>query len=123
VLFVTAFYSFRMYFLVSMAKSALARGLMTLIMIIMVTTMTKRLLDDHHHGLAPGQKPHETPWVVWLPLVLLAIPSVAIGFIAIGPMVFGIISKVSSLLIIMRTRPWSIWQSTSMVQLRWGSIR
>jgi NADH-quinone oxidoreductase subunit L len=44
---------------------------------------------DHHHGLAPGQKPHETPWVVWLPLVLLAIPSVAIGFIAIGPMVFG----------------------------------
>jgi NADH-quinone oxidoreductase subunit L len=45
--------------------------------------------DEHHHGLAPGQKPHETPWVVWLPLVLLAIPSVAIGFIAIGPMLYG----------------------------------
>ncbi len=45
--------------------------------------------DEHHHGLAPGQKPHETPWVVWLPLVLLAIPSVVIGFIAIGPMLYG----------------------------------
>ncbi len=44
---------------------------------------------DHHHGLAPGQKPHETPWVVWLPLVLLAIPSVIIGYIAIEPMLFG----------------------------------
>jgi NADH-quinone oxidoreductase subunit L len=45
--------------------------------------------DDHHHGLAPGQKPHESPWVVTVPLVLLAIPSVAIGFIAIDSMVFG----------------------------------
>ncbi|MCM8593888.1 NADH-quinone oxidoreductase subunit L [Accumulibacter sp.] len=42
-----------------------------------------------HHGLAPGQKPHETPWVVTLPLILLAIPSVVIGYVAIGPMLFG----------------------------------
>jgi NADH-quinone oxidoreductase subunit L len=41
--------------------------------------------EDHgHHGLAPGQKPHESPWVVTLPLILLAIPSVIIGFLAIG---------------------------------------
>lgn len=46
--------------------------------------------DDHgHHGLAPGQKPHESPLVVTLPLILLAIPSVVIGFFAIGPMLFG----------------------------------
>ncbi|SDE40470.1 NADH dehydrogenase subunit L [Massilia sp. PDC64] len=46
--------------------------------------------DDHgHHGLAPGQKPHESPLVVTLPLILLAIPSVIIGFFAIGPMLFG----------------------------------
>lgn len=46
--------------------------------------------DDHaHHGLAPGEKPHETPWVVTLPLVLLAIPSVFIGWITIEPMLFG----------------------------------
>jgi len=46
--------------------------------------------DDHeHHGLAPGQKPHESPLVVTLPLILLAIPSVIIGFFAISPLVFG----------------------------------
>jgi NADH-quinone oxidoreductase subunit L len=46
--------------------------------------------DDHgHHGLAPGQKPHESPLVVTLPLILLAIPSVIIGFFAIEPMLFG----------------------------------
>ena len=48
--------------------------------------------DDHsdeHHGLAPGEKPHETPWVVTLPLVLLAIPSVVIGYLTIDTMLFG----------------------------------
>ena len=45
--------------------------------------------DEHHHGLAPGEKPHETPWVVTLPLIMLAIPSVIIGYIGIGPMLFG----------------------------------
>jgi NADH-quinone oxidoreductase subunit L len=44
---------------------------------------------DEHHGLAPGQKPHESPWVVTLPLILLAIPSVIIGYLAIRPMLFG----------------------------------
>ena len=39
--------------------------------------------------MKPGQKPHETPWVVTLPLVLLAIPSVVIGYIAVEPMLFG----------------------------------
>ena len=47
--------------------------------------------DDHgeHHGLAPGEKPHETAWVVTLPLILLAIPSLLIGWITIGPMLYG----------------------------------
>ena len=39
--------------------------------------------DDHAHT------PHESPWVVTLPLVLLAIPSILIGFFTVGPMVFG----------------------------------
>ena len=43
--------------------------------------------DDHgHHG---AHEPHESPWVVTLPLVLLAIPSIVIGFFTIGPMLFG----------------------------------
>ncbi|WP_144812641.1 NADH-quinone oxidoreductase subunit L [Aerolutibacter ruishenii] len=43
--------------------------------------------DDHGHG--HGHTPHESPWVVTLPLVLLAIPSVIIGFFTVGPMLFG----------------------------------
>ena len=39
--------------------------------------------DAHVH------EPHESPWVVTLPLVLLAIPSVVIGYLTIGPMLFG----------------------------------
>jgi NADH-quinone oxidoreductase subunit L len=43
--------------------------------------------DGHgHHG---AHEPHESPWVVTVPLVLLAIPSVVIGFLTAGPMLFG----------------------------------
>ncbi|WP_374555811.1 NADH-quinone oxidoreductase subunit L [Thermomonas sp.] len=47
--------------------------------------------DDHgHHGDRHGaHEPHESPWVVTLPLVLLAIPSVLVGFFTVGPMLFG----------------------------------
>ncbi len=44
--------------------------------------------DSHgthdHHGA-----PHESPWVVTLPLILLAIPSLVIGWFTIGPVLFG----------------------------------
>jgi NADH-quinone oxidoreductase subunit L len=39
-----------------------------------------------HHGPV---EPHESPWVVTVPLILLAIPSVLIGFFTVGPMLFG----------------------------------
>ena len=42
---------------------------------------------DHHGGHA--HVPHESPWVVTVPLVLLAIPSIAIGYFTAGPMLFG----------------------------------
>ncbi|MCP5328580.1 MAG: NADH-quinone oxidoreductase subunit L [Steroidobacteraceae bacterium] len=41
---------------------------------------------DGHHG---GGTPHESPWVVTLPLVLLAIPSLLIGALTVVPVVFG----------------------------------
>ncbi|MFT4198353.1 MAG: NADH-quinone oxidoreductase subunit L, partial [Pseudoxanthomonas sp.] len=44
--------------------------------------------DDHGHGHGP-HVPHESPWVVTVPLILLAIPSVLIGFFTAGPMLFG----------------------------------
>jgi NADH-quinone oxidoreductase subunit L len=61
--FVTALYSFRMFFLVFHGKER---------------------MDEE-------TKSHvkESPWVVWVPLVLLAIPSAAIGWFTLGPVVFG----------------------------------
>jgi NADH-quinone oxidoreductase subunit L len=41
--------------------------------------------DDHHGPV----EPHESPWVVTLPLVLLAIPSMLVGLFTAGPMLFG----------------------------------
>jgi NADH-quinone oxidoreductase subunit L len=40
--------------------------------------------DDEHHGGVP----HESPWVVTLPLILLAIPSIFAGWV-IGDFVYG----------------------------------
>jgi NADH-quinone oxidoreductase subunit L len=106
--FVTAFYSFRMYFLVfhgperfrhkpfpspedehatahadhepqeAAAAHAVAAG--------QDVHATHDEPGDHaQHGHAP----QESPAVVTVPLVLLAIPSVVIGFMTIGPMLFG----------------------------------
>ena len=45
--------------------------------------------DDHHEPGHLAHPPHESPWVVTLPLMLLAIPSVAIGYLTVQPMLFG----------------------------------
>jgi len=87
--FITAFYSFRMYFLVFHGEERFGKAHDAHHHDHEGDHDDEEVSHDHHHGLAPGQKPHETPWVVTLPLVLLAIPSVIIGFIAIEPMVFG----------------------------------
>jgi len=78
--FVTAFYSFRMYFLVFHGEERFGKA---------HHGHDDHHDDAHHHGLAPGEKPHETPWVVWLPLVALAIPSIVIGYLTIEPMLHG----------------------------------
>ena len=73
--FVTAFYSFRMYFLVFHGKERYDQN-----------------PDAHHgdhHDDHESHSPHESPWVVTVPLILLAIPSVVIGFMTIQPMLFG----------------------------------
>jgi NADH-quinone oxidoreductase subunit L len=75
--FVTAFYSFRMYFLVFHGKERFDQN-------------PDAHHDDHGHGDHHHDAvPHESPWVVWVPLVLLAIPSVLIGYFTIGPMLHG----------------------------------
>ena len=47
--------------------------------------------DDHgqHEPGVLEHAPKESPWVVTLPLVLLAIPSLLIGYVTVGPMLFG----------------------------------
>ena len=67
--FVTALYSFRMFFLVFHTN--------------------ERFREHEHHGHGShGGDPKESPWVVTLPLVLLAIPSVIAG-VLIDPVVMG----------------------------------
>jgi NADH-quinone oxidoreductase subunit L len=44
---------------------------------------------DAHHGVDADHPPKESPWVVTVPLVLLAIPSVYTGWTYIEPMLFG----------------------------------
>ena len=61
--FVTAFYSFRMIFMTFHGEERM----------------------DHH----TKEHLHESPWVVTVPLVLLAIPSVVIGGWTMGPVLFG----------------------------------
>ena len=61
--FITAFYSFRMFFLVFHGEER---------------------MDKH-----TKEHLHETPWVVTVPLIMLAIPSVFIGGFTIGDMLFG----------------------------------
>jgi NADH-quinone oxidoreductase subunit L len=69
--FVTAFYSFRLVF--------------------MTFHGPERFGHDHHHGSDHDHhgKPHESPWVVVGPLVLLAIPSLVIGWLTLEPILSG----------------------------------
>ncbi|MEO8467193.1 MAG: NADH-quinone oxidoreductase subunit L [Gammaproteobacteria bacterium] len=61
--FVTSLYSFRLLFVVFHGKERM----------------------DHH----TKEHLHEPPWVVTGPLIALAIPSVVIGWLTIGPVLFG----------------------------------
>ena len=61
--FVTALYSFRLLFM---------------------TFHGRERMDEHTR-----EHLHESPWVVTLPLIALAIPSIGIGWLTAGPVVFG----------------------------------
>jgi NADH-quinone oxidoreductase subunit L len=82
--FVTAFYSFRMYFLVFHGKERFDQNPEA-----HHHDAHNDAHDDHGHHDAHSGKPHESPWVVWLPLVLLAVPSALIGYFTIEPMLYG----------------------------------
>jgi NADH-quinone oxidoreductase subunit L len=78
--FVTALYTFRMLFMTFHGPERF------------------RDAHAHDHGHDDGHRtdehghtaePHESPWVVTLPLIALAIPSVLIGALTVGPVLFG----------------------------------
>ncbi len=71
--FITAFYSFRMYFLVFHGKERYEQDPHA----------------DNHHGLTHGHKPHESSLAVTLPLILLAIPSIGLGSYLLMPIISG----------------------------------
>jgi NADH-quinone oxidoreductase subunit L len=61
--FITALYTFRMFIMTFLGKERM----------------------DHH----TQEHLHESPWVVTVPLIMLAIPSAIIGWFTVGPMLFG----------------------------------
>lgn len=50
----------------------------------MINTPDKTAHEHHHDDHGHDSKPHESPWVVTLPLILLAIPSIAAGYLVIA---------------------------------------
>jgi len=83
--FVTSFYSFRLFYLTFHGEERFRHA---------HADEGHGAHDDHHdahddHGHHGPVEPHESPWVVTVPLVLLAIPSVLVGFFTVGPMLFG----------------------------------
>jgi NADH-quinone oxidoreductase subunit L len=74
--FVTAFYSFRMFFLVFHGEERFHHK------------PFPPEDDDPHHHPHEVHTPHESPFVVTFPLVMLAIPSVVAGYV-IGSLIYG----------------------------------
>ena len=72
--FVTAFYSFRMYFLVFHGKERFQNA------------PHAHGHDDHHHH---GGEPIRETWVIVGPLLALALPSLAIGYMTVEKMLYG----------------------------------
>jgi len=95
--FITALYSFRMYFMVFHGPERF-RNKPHPEPVHADATLDAHAHDDahghndahgHDHAHDHAHEPHESPWVVTVPLVLLAIPSVVIGALAIGPLIYG----------------------------------
>ena len=82
--FVTAFYTFRMFCLVFHGRPRFNHGHDA-----HGTDHSDHATDAPGHGASEHAAPHESPWVVTLPLVALAIPSVLIGYLCIERMLYG----------------------------------
>jgi len=88
--FVTAFYSFRMLFLAFHGNErfhgAHADHGADDATHSHEASVVDEEPDSHGHS---GGPPHESPWVVTIPLILLALPSIYAGWAYVEPMLFG----------------------------------
>ncbi|MFZ5658200.1 MAG: NADH-quinone oxidoreductase subunit L [Pseudomonadota bacterium] len=95
--FVTAFYSFRLLYLTFHGEERFRHAAPSDAHANVDArhegsqTLHEPLHDDgdSHHDRHGPVEPHESPWVVTVPLILLAIPSIFIGLFTAGPMLFG----------------------------------
>lgn len=87
--FVTALYSFRMYFLVFHGEERFRGPKHPESPMGIEAAHSAHNGHGHGHDDHHAHVPHESPWVIWVPLVLLAIPSVIAGAFAIQPLLFG----------------------------------
>jgi NADH-quinone oxidoreductase subunit L len=78
--FVTALYSFRLLYLTFHGKERFK---------VVAAHGHDGHHDEHHEPGVLAHAPHESPWVITVPLVLLAIPSLVIGWFTVKPMLFG----------------------------------
>lgn len=94
--FITAFYSFRLYFLVFWGPERYDQDPFAHAQdhdedgddLAKETAHAKHGAHDAHDAHGHHGKPHESPWVVTVPLLLLAIPSLAAGWVMM-PFLFG----------------------------------
>ncbi len=86
--FVTSFYSFRLLYMTFHGKEKWGQSGVSHHKPHDAKAGEEKAHSDplSHHGPV---EPHESPWVVTVPLILLAIPSIAIGYLTVGPMLFG----------------------------------
>ncbi|QBQ98033.1 NADH-quinone oxidoreductase subunit L [Paraburkholderia pallida] len=87
--FVTALYSFRMYFLVFHGEERFRNPKHPESPMGIEAAQAAHSGHGHGHDEHHVHVPHESPWVIWVPLVLLAIPSVIAGAYAIQPLLYG----------------------------------
>ena len=93
--FVTAFYSFRLLYMTFHGKERFHdKHAADYVVPEADSSEHEQALAHEHEDAGHGHDehahtPHESPWVVTLPLILLAIPSILIGFFTVGPMLFG----------------------------------
>jgi NADH-quinone oxidoreductase subunit L len=90
--FVTALYTFRMLFMTFHGPERFREAAHEATHAIAPDEPTHPLLhpqDGDHAAPGHGAAPQESPAVVTLPLIALAIPSVIIGALTVGPVLFG----------------------------------